>query len=238
MKAVDTSQSARANNLSAVLVTDARESSFVYGTRKCSAVVWLNTNEKVPVDYEMTIAPDYAHYLLKYTVRTVALPPASSPAPATNEMQKESPVSVNVDGLQKKLVGNWMVSVERDHFSGENILRATAYQKDKRLGVRCKDHVFSLGLYDPSHRYTIGDHFQIKFRAGDNPVVNADGEAVDVSTILVRAQEPISRELLTAKEFAFRVITASTSVGGFNDLVFDAGSAAEALPEVIDACQK
>ncbi len=130
-------------------------------------------------------------------------------------------------------IGNWYLSTERDRFSGEDIVRAVTEQNGKMMGVRCLDHILSLAINDPSRRFTPGDHFKIKFRADDNLVVDTDGEAISDTSILIRAKEPIPGELLTSKEFAFRV----ASTIGLYDLVFDAGSAAIALLGVIEACQ-
>jgi hypothetical protein len=67
-KTFDGSQFARTLNLSVIVVSDASESSYDSHTRKCSAVLMLNNNSKLSVDYEMEIYKD-GRYTLTFKER-------------------------------------------------------------------------------------------------------------------------------------------------------------------------
>lgn len=81
-------------------------------------------------------------------------------------------------------------------------------------------------------KYDTGDKFLIKFRADKEAVINTAGTAISDAVMQIDTPSEMVREMLTTKEYAFRVIGTTS-----NDFVFRAGrGAAAALGEVTKTC--
>ncbi|MFA6265968.1 MAG: hypothetical protein WC670_09680 [Pseudolabrys sp.] len=131
-----------------------------------------------------------------------------------------------------KVIGNWMVNIEADRFSDStmNVVAITSGKSGGILAVRCLGGDLSIALGGP--KFDTGDKFLIKFRTDKRPVVDTIAVAVSETFVEVDTTKEMVREMLTAKEYAVRIIGASS-----NDFIFNAGSGApKALAEVAKAC--
>jgi hypothetical protein len=136
-------------------------------------------------------------------------------------------------GEENRVIGNWLLRVDDDRFSdGKTVIAITA-QGSTLLAVRCIQKNFSLAISAPAGGFEADDTVAIKFRADANPIVETTGAPINKAIIEVVATPDMRRELLTAREYAFRVTMPN---GAESDSVFKAGAAARALPEVLKAC--
>jgi hypothetical protein len=134
-----------------------------------------------------------------------------------------------------RMVGNWLINTDRDRFSGDDKIVAMTMDQGAMLAVRCMQKTFTLALRDPNTAGELkeGDLFEIKFKADENPVIDTIGDAINSEVIEIAATPEMQKELLSAKEYAFRV---STSAGTQFDRVIRAGVASRALVDVVKAC--
>jgi hypothetical protein len=133
---------------------------------------------------------------------------------------------------QPKIIGNWMLTVEADRFSDANtkVIAVTMNSAGDVLAVRCLSGQISFAL--GGERYKEGDQFDIKYRPDKLAIVETTGTALNEKMMEVETSAEMVRSMLEAKEYAFRIMGASS-----RDVVFKAGAgAAKALAEVTKAC--
>jgi hypothetical protein len=134
---------------------------------------------------------------------------------------------------EQRIIGNWLLIVEPDRFSGGNTVVATTAQADGLFAVRCIQQIFTLAVTVPgAERFNAGDPFKIKFKADANPVVETTGDAVNESIVEIIVTPDIRQTLAAAKEYALRV---TTPAGTQFDSLFAAGDH-RALSEALKAC--
>lgn len=141
-----------------------------------------------------------------------------------------SAVPASADG--SKMIGSWLVETEADRFSKARtlVIAQTANHLGAYLAVRCISGELSVAL--GIARYKVGDVFSVKFRADTNEVIDTDGIAILENIIQVDTSPKMIRQMMTAKEYAFRVTGFAS-----NDVIFRAGrGAAMAIGEVAKAC--
>ncbi|MCW5693095.1 MAG: hypothetical protein KIT48_12090 [Pseudolabrys sp.] len=132
-----------------------------------------------------------------------------------------------------KVIGNWLLTVEADRFSdaATNVIALTeGTGGDGVLAVRCLRGNLSIAL--GGTKFDTGDKFLVKFRADKNIVIDTTGTALSETIMQLDTTHEMVRQMLTAKEYAFRVIGTSSK-----DFVFRAGrGAAKVLGEVTKPC--
>ena len=132
----------------------------------------------------------------------------------------------------QKQVGNWFISTDKDRFSGDPVIIAMTPQNGAVLAVRCMQRTLSFAVKEFTFPIEHGTLFKIAFKGGQHKIAITAGDAVTESLIEVVVTEEIRNALLTSDEYAFRFATD----GGQFDLVFKDGTAARALPALLQAC--
>jgi hypothetical protein len=142
--------------------------------------------------------------------------------------------SMPASAQQPKLVGTWLISNEKDRFTGDpKIVAVTVQNGGAMLALRCMERSLTFAARDGFvSGLTTGEMFVVSFKGGSHPVAATMGDAVDDSIIEVLVTDDMRPQLLDANEFAFRF---KGLTRGF-DMVFQAGTAAKSLPPVINAC--
>lgn len=136
------------------------------------------------------------------------------------------------EAQQPKVIGNWMVSVEADRFSdaANKVIAMTSNSGGAIFIVRCLSSEISFAI--SGETYKTGDQYLIKYRPDKSEVIDTNGVALSEKIIVMDTSLEMVRSLVAAKEYAFRVIGASSY-----DLIFKAGAGApKALAEVTKAC--
>lgn len=130
----------------------------------------------------------------------------------------------------QRVVGDWLVTVEADRFSDANkTVVALTVSDDGVLAVRCLSSRLSLALLG---KYRTGDIFIVKFRADRHDIIDTKAAAISDEVMEIHTPPEMVRQMLSAKEYAFRVIGVARS-----DFVFRAGrGASRAIGEVTKAC--
>lgn len=136
---------------------------------------------------------------------------------------------------KRQMIGNWMLTVDEDHFSeGKKVIAMTLSPSGVLFAVRCIQDELSLAVTDPGFgEMKEGSPFKIKFRADRKAIVETVGAAINDKIIEIVATEEMRDELMTGREYALRLESAS---GASYDTAVPAGTAARALAPVLAAC--
>lgn len=133
-----------------------------------------------------------------------------------------------------RMIGNWMVSVDQDRFSDAPQAMAITMQHGAILAVRCLERSLSVAIRNVGviGGLTPGDIFSVAFRGSPHAVIQTMGDAVNDLMVEVMVTDEMRNDLITSAEYAFRLKFPASQI----DVIFDAGSAQEALQPVYRAC--
>jgi hypothetical protein len=138
----------------------------------------------------------------------------------------------------KKVVGNWLVTLEPDRFGDGARVFAMTSQNEKVLAVRCMRRNLSIALVElrllGTGRFEEGMKFTVKFRADRNPIIETVGFGLSDLAFQLDTPREMVRQIMAAKEVAFRVTYRDTTA----DWIFRAGAASKALVDVIKECPR
>jgi len=139
--------------------------------------------------------------------------------------------AASVATAAQQRVGDWLVDAEADRFSEEKTtVVALTIADDGALAVRCLRGELSLALLG---KYRTGDLFVVKFRADRNAVIETVAKAISDDVMEIVTMPRMVRQMLSAREYAFRVMGAAAS----RDMIFRAGRGApKAIGAVTKAC--
>lgn len=153
-----------------------------------------------------------------------------------------SGVAVPAQAQQNTWVGNWFVQTDRDRFTDNPIYIAVTWRNgdaDTWLAVRCIDQQLDLAVRDPVmiRGLTPNSTYVVLFRADTNRIVTTFGvgNAIKEHVIEIIVKPEMRRQLLTAREYAFRFNGIDQPELQFDE-VFDAGTARDALVTLFLAC--
>lgn len=142
---------------------------------------------------------------------------------------------------QEKVIGDWMVSVDKDRFSSSGDGTKTLALRAARgngIGVRCFPDGLSIAVMEMqpgAGRFEEGMMFTVKFRADEGKIIETIGLGLNDKTIEIGDGEEIIPLMLNAKEYAFRLTFKAVAI----DMVFPAGKGAkQAIGTVLKACEK
>jgi len=152
------------------------------------------------------------------TFATASLPPVPGPLlkpaetpSAGDDVQSPKPKIAKRSepmvpiGEGKSMVGDWMVSVEKDRFDGaDQVVAIGAGNNNRVAAVRCLKGESSLALLG---EFEAGQVAEIKFRVDNNPVVATLGSAINANVLQILTTDDMLRQMLDAREFAFRIST-------------------------------
>lgn len=136
---------------------------------------------------------------------------------------------------QRRIVGDWIITSNRDRFSGGMTVVAATMQDGALFAARCIQGIFTLAIADPAATGSFkgGDVFQVKFRADNLDVIDTVGDAINDEVVEILPSGAMRGELAEAREYALRI---TTPIGSQFDRVFRAGAASRALVDVFKAC--
>lgn len=132
--------------------------------------------------------------------------------------------------------GNWEVSYTPGRFGDKGKVIALTVQDGSALAVRCMNGNLSFALmtlgFGPG-RFREGLDVKAKFQADAKSPIDVDAAGLNDKTLQIDLPGPIARQLVDAKEYAFRVTYLSTTF----DRVFKAGKGGpKAMAEVFKLC--
>lgn len=135
---------------------------------------------------------------------------------------------------QPKLVGNWLITIEKDRFTGDPTAIAVTTQGGGVLALRCMQGALTFAVRDGNTAGSLspGELFVVKFKGGAHDVMSTMADAINDSLIEIVVTPIMRQVLLNSDEFAFRF---SGQTQQF-DSVFKAGTASRSLAPVLDAC--
>jgi hypothetical protein len=143
-------------------------------------------------------------------------------------------LTIPAQAKEPKLVGTWLVTTDKDRFTGDPSMMAITIQDGAILAVRCLQRRLTMAVRDAGviGDLTPGTVFVVKFKGGTHAVMDTVGDAPAADMIEIAVTDEMRNALTTSAELAFRFTSDTQQF----DLVFQAGTAARSLPPIIDAC--
>jgi hypothetical protein len=126
----------------------------------------------------------------------------------------------------KKQFGNWALSVEKDPFGESDRVIALTIDHNSALAVRCLHGHLSILLAEGSFlrqgRFSEGMPLSVKFRADKKQIEESEATALDDTSFQIHDSEDMIKEMVGAKNLAFRISYKDTTY----DRQFSAGPVA------------
>jgi hypothetical protein len=140
------------------------------------------------------------------------------------------------EAQEVKQVGTWMVQMQKDRFTDTTNVIAMTINSGGVLALRCLSpgrHV-TVAIRHPDlvKDLTPRERFLVSYKGGKSPVRNTLADAVGSDMLEVFVTKAMRPTFLTANEYAFRFQSKNEQF----DVIFDAGTASNALPAVFNAC--
>jgi hypothetical protein len=128
----------------------------------------------------------------------------------------------------------WQVSIDKDRFGGPAKVIARTQKDNWMLAVRCLHGELSVAMIEATlrqGRFSEGMEINVKFKADNKEVVEAEATGLDDRMFQVNESDEIVRAMRGAREYAFRITYATTTY----DRIFP-GGADQAIAQVLKEC--